>query len=202
LTGKPRIIIIEDHPAMRDAIASYFAETGRWELAGTAASLAEAKALLACTAADLVLIDIQLEDGWGLDIIPELEKSPCNIQPPLTAVYSAFDDYFHASTALGMGIRSYVCKRRNLRELEESLLHALEGKTYIDDTVQAKYQTVMDRKNLLTKREMEILNLAKNRLSNKQIATQLGISFRTVENILSCVYDKTGIRSRYELELL
>jgi NarL family two-component system response regulator LiaR len=202
MTDKPRIIIIEDHPAMRGAIASYFAQTDRWEIAGTASGLAEAKDLLSRIAVDLVLIDIQLEDGCGLEIISELVKKPCNVPQPITAVYSAFDDYFHVSTAMGMGVRSYVCKRRNLQELEESLLRALKGETCIDDTVQAKYQTVMDHKNLLTRREIEILNLVKGKLSNKQIADQLGISFRTVENTLSCVYNKTGIRSRYELELL
>jgi DNA-binding NarL/FixJ family response regulator len=54
----------------------------------------------------------------------------------------------------------------------------------------------------LTKRETEILSLVKNGLSNNQIANDLGLSRRTVENILSCVYNKTGIKSRLELERL
>jgi len=67
---------------------------------------------------------------------------------------------------------------------------------------QKKLQTITDLFSLLTKRETEILNLVKHGLSNKEISCQLDISRRTVENILSYVYDKTGIHSRLELERL
>jgi DNA-binding CsgD family transcriptional regulator len=54
----------------------------------------------------------------------------------------------------------------------------------------------------LTRREAEVFNLAKTGLTSRQIGARLGISSRTVDNILSCIYDKTGIRSRRELERL
>jgi NarL family two-component system response regulator LiaR len=181
---------------MREGLAAYFTGTGRWEVKGTAATLAEAKELVTNTETDIVLIDIQLEDGWGLDIIPCLkDKTP-------TAVYSAFDDYSHVNAALGLGVKGYICKRSNSPELEKALLQVLNGETYIDDTVRARFQAVTGRLNLLTKRETEILNLVRNKLPNKEIAARLGISFRTVENILYAIYDKIGVRSRYELELL
>jgi DNA-binding NarL/FixJ family response regulator len=181
---------------MREGLVSYFTKTGRWEIKGTAATLAEAKELVTITETDLVLIDIQLEDGWGLDIIP------CLSAQTLTAVYSAFDDYPHVSAALGMGVKAYICKRRNSQELEEALIKVLKGGTYIDDTVQAQFQTATGRINLLTKREKDVFNLVKNKLPNEQIADQLGISLRRVENILYSIYDKIGVRSRHEVELL
>jgi NarL family two-component system response regulator LiaR len=180
---------------MREGLAAYFAGTGRWEVKGTAATLAEAKELVTGMEADIVLIDIQLEDGWGLDIIPLLKDKT------LTAVYSAFDDYSHVSAALGMGVKAYICKRRDSKELEEALIKVLKGETYIDNTVQAVFQ-IAGRINLLTKRETDVFNLVKIKLTNKQIAAQLGISLRRVENILYSIYDKIGVRSRYELELL
>jgi NarL family two-component system response regulator LiaR len=64
------------------------------------------------------------------------------------------------------------------------------------------YANVSAALSLLTHREAEILTLVKTGLSNKRIAEQLGISHRTVENILSFVYDKTGIHSRLELQKL
>ena len=121
---------------------------------------------------------------------------------PLTAVYTVFDDYAHVSAALSMGVRAYVCKCRNETELEAALLKALDGGVYVDEAAQTKLRTVTDLLSLLSKREAEILSLVKSGLSNKQISARLGISRRTVENILSCVYDKTGIRSRRELERL
>ena len=207
---KPKIIIIEDHPVMREGLAAWFAKTGRWQVEGTASTLAEAKELLTAINADIILLDIQLEDGWDLDIIPWLEKQTGpseKVQPvqhpgPVMAVYSVFDDYAHVSAALGLGVRAYVCKRRTEQELEEALQTALSGGLCIDDSARKRLLNVTDLISLLTKREAEILTLVKSGLPNKEIAARLGLSRRTVENILSCVYDKTGIRSRRELERL
>jgi len=118
------------------------------------------------------------------------------------AVYSAFDDYAHVNAALGMGVKAYVCKQRSEQELEKALLTVLGGGTYIDEAAQAKLQTVTDAFKLLTKRDSQILTLVKEGLSNKEIAASFGITHRTVENILSCIYDKTGIRSKTELQKL
>jgi len=198
------IIIIEDHPIVRNGLSAFFTAAGRWKVMGTAASLAEAKKLLTSVTVDIVLLDIQLEDGWGLDIIPWLvTRSEQKTNPlPLLAVYSAFDDYAHVRAALSMGVKAYITKRRSEQELETALRKALEGELHIDEAAQQKLQSISDLCILLTKRETEILNLVKKGLSNKEISSQLGINRRTVENILSCVYDKTGIKSRLELERL
>jgi DNA-binding NarL/FixJ family response regulator len=202
---KKRIVIIEDHPVMREGLASWFAGTGRWEVAGTAATLAEAKELLNGVETDAALLDIQLDDGWGLDIIPWLSQTKCAGKKaglPVMAVYSSFEDYAHVSAAMSMGVRAYVCKRSNVPELERAILSALEGKLYIDGRVESSLQKGKDVYGLLTKREKDIFTLAKSGLSNKQIAARLGINYHTVENIMSCVYDKTGIDSRLELHRL
>ena len=198
------IIIIEDHPVVRNGLSAFFTAAERWKVMGTAASIAEARKLLTSVTADIVLLDIQLEDGWGLDIIPWLvtRSKQKTILLPLLAVYSAFDDSAHVRAALSMGVKAYITKRRSEQELENALRQTLNGENYIDKTAQQKLQTITDLCILLTKRETEILNLVKKSLSNKEISSQLGISRRTVENILSCVYDKTGIRSRLELERL
>jgi len=199
MNEKPSLLIIEDHPIMREGIASYFEKTGRWQVSGKTASVEEAKEVFLKEKIDVTLIDIQLEDGWGIDIIPWLKET--NIKTAL-AVYSAYDDYAHVSAALGMGVQVYICKRRSEIELEEALLDALKGKTVIDEMVQTKLQTVAELCSVLTKREREILTMVKSNLSNREIADKIGINLRTVENILSCVYDKTGVRSRAELQKL
>ena len=213
----PNIIIIEDHPIMRGGLVSYFTGTRRWKVSGAVSNIEDAKKLLSSPyndsnpAVDLLLIDIQLENEWGLDIIPWLkdkksvsrgEFSGAGNKIPRIAVYSAYDDFAHVSAALSIGVQGYICKHRGERELENALLKIMEGRTYIDDNAQAKLDTNAKLINLLTKREIEILTFVKNNLSNNEIASRLGISQRTVENILSCVYDKTGIRSRLELQML
>ena len=116
------IIIIEDHPVVRNGLSAFFTATGRWKISGIAASLAEAKKMLTAVQTDIVLLDIQLEDGWGLDIIPWLvTQSEQKTNPlPLFAVYSAFDDYAHVRAALSMGVKAYVTKRRSEQKLENA----------------------------------------------------------------------------------
>jgi len=198
------IIIIEDHPIVRNGLSAFFSAAGRWKVIGTAASLAEARKLMTSVTADIVLLDIQLEDGWGFDIIPWLvtKSKQKTIPLPLLAVYSTFDDSAHVRAALSMGVKAYITKRRSEQELETALRQTLDGEPYIDEAAQQKLQTITDLCSLLTKRETELLNMVKRGLSNKEISSQLGISRRTVENILSCVYDKTGIKSRLQLERL
>ena len=197
------IIIIEDHPLMLRSLTAWFNITKRWNVTGTASSLLEGIELLDRVSEtrvhfDVVLLDIQLEDGWGLDIIPFLPKNPS----PITAVYTAFDSYAHVSTAMTMGVRAYITKRRSEDELENALWKALDGEVYVDESVQVKLKTVSNLRDLLSKREREILSMVISGLSNTEIAADLNISRRTVENILSCIYDKTKVRSRLELQRL
>jgi NarL family two-component system response regulator LiaR len=202
----PGIAIIEDQPVMRKRLADYFTGTRRWYVAGTAANLAEARTILSEGAAqgaavDILVLDIRLKTGWGLDIIPWL-RDLYREKPPAVAVYSDFNDYANVSAALSLGVRAYVCKNRDETELEAALETLLRGGTYIDPDIEQQLTVLVKTASLLTKREAEILVLVKSGLSNREIAGRLGISGRTVENILSCVYDKTGIHSRLELQKL
>ncbi|GHV95011.1 DNA-binding response regulator [Spirochaetia bacterium] len=218
LPKKHSVVIIDDHPVMRESLAAHFAAAGIWEVPKTAATLEEARAIFVEEIPELVILDIQLEETWGLDLIPWL-RSNAELRPnaelhpnaelrqnaavfPAIVIYSNFNDYAHVSAALGMGVRSYVLKTRNKAELEAVCLAALRGETHIDRAAEMIMKNIADAKSLLTKREGEILTLVKQGLSNKQISARLGISRRTVENILSCVYDKTGIPSRLELQKL
>jgi NarL family two-component system response regulator LiaR len=190
---------------MRKGLADYFEGTGRWRVLGSASDIEEAKTFFAPASAenfvDILLLDIQLETGWGLDIISWLHREKRENLPAIV-IYSAYNDYAHASAAFSMGIRAYVSKSRSEEELEAALETVLQGGHYTDATVERELAAVTGALSLLTKREGEILTLVKAGLPNKRIAEQLGISRRTVENILSCVYDKTGISSRVELQKL
>jgi len=95
-----------------------------------------------------------------------------------------------------------MCKRRSLTELEKALENALNSENYIDNSVQTKLEIITGIKETLTRREKEIFSLVKNRIANKQIAEQLGVNIRTVENFLSRIYEKLGVKSRQDLQAL
>jgi NarL family two-component system response regulator LiaR len=203
------IVIIEDHPVMRKGLAGYFAGTGRWRMLGTAANLEEARKLLSFPDTsgtnvrgtlfpDVVLLDLQLGKEWGLDIIHWLDTRSAPKRPAV-AVYSTFDDYTNIMTAYNMGVRAYVCKDRREAELEAALIIMLKTGSFIDETFRDELAAVTNKLNRFTKREAEIFGLVKKGLSNVVIAETLGINHRTVDNILSCIYDKTGVKSRLDL---
>ena len=200
MSEKPGIVIIEDHPVMAEGLAASLEKSGRWRVTGKASTLSEARKLLSASLPDILLLDIQLKDGCSLELIPWLNQQNPQTKLPALVVYSAFDDYARVTAALGLGVNAYVCKHRNEEELEAILQKVLNGGRYIDEETQGKLETVSGFLSHLTKREAEILNLVKEGLSNSQIAARLNIKQRTVENILSCVYDKTGIRSRLKLQ--
>jgi NarL family two-component system response regulator LiaR len=115
-------------------------------------------------------------------------------------VYTQFDDYAHANAALGFGVRGYVCKYRSEEELEAVLHGVLQGEVSMDKAVEPKLKNATEVQKLLTRREAEILRHLRDGQSNKRIAAALGISPRTVENLLSRIYFKTGIASRSDLQ--
>jgi DNA-binding NarL/FixJ family response regulator len=193
---------------MRKGLASFFNETGRWTVLGEASTLAAAKTILSGLAdgqPDAVLLDIQLETDWGLELIPWLRERIIgqNIrQIPKVVVYSSFADYSHISAAYKIGVDGYVCKTRSEAELEAALDAVLSGERHWDQTLAPKIMMVNDAVSRLTKRETDVFMLVQKGLSNKSIADKLGIKQRTVENHLCCIYDKTGIGSRVALQKL
>ncbi|MCL2809542.1 MAG: response regulator transcription factor [Treponema sp.] len=200
---KPSILIIEDHPIVRDGLAARFENTDNFKVSGKLSNLDEAKKFLSKEMSDILLLDIELEDGLGLHIIPWLKNNiKQNEKLPVFAVYSTYDDFVHISAALGLGVMVYMTKRRSADELERALLQALEGKKYIDESIEIKFNTTKDIFSLLTNREAQILTLVNEGLSDKEIASRLGISVRTVQNIVYCIFAKTGIHSRKELQRL
>jgi DNA-binding NarL/FixJ family response regulator len=200
-----KLLIVEDHPVMRKSLAAWFTETGRWKVLGTAATLEEAAALFCPAPAerggekpDIVLLVIQLEGGWGLDLIPRLRER-FGKAAPFCVVYSACEDWAHINAALGAGARGYVSKKSDEAELERALLAVLTGNEYVEKSLGERLGRVSGMMDRLTRREIEVWNLAREGLSSRRIASRLGISPRTVDNILSIIYDKTGIAGRREL---
>ncbi|MCL2245479.1 MAG: response regulator transcription factor [Treponema sp.] len=193
------IFIMEDHPIVSESLASFFNDTGRWNVLGTSSTLSGAKEIIPqLKDIDVLIMDILLPDGWGLDIIPWLKNQ--NYKLPLLSVYTAFDDYSYVSTALSLGVMVYLAKLRNKEKLENAIISAFDGIVCIDEDAQRKINKITSLTDMLTNRESEILINVKKGLTNEEIAVNLGINPRTVANIISCILDKTGIKNRRMLE--
>jgi NarL family two-component system response regulator LiaR len=188
------ILLVDDHVMIRRGLAALLAATGRFFIAGEAASLAEARGLLESTEPDLVILDIELGDDNGLDLISAVQG-----KKPAVLVYSVFEDPFRIQSALHLGARGYVSKSAGETELLAAIDTVLAGNIRLDPRLELKIAGVPDIYARFTRREREILELVQKRYDNIQIAKTLALDKRTVENYLSRIYDKTGAASRTDL---
>jgi len=194
------IALIDDHPLAINGIGAWLCATGRFAIAGTAGTLAEARALMEGleTLPEIVILDVSLGAEDGLAFIPELEKlcKERNTAVPGILVCSMYEDPFLIQRIFEMGAQAYIAKSSaEAEEFITAIEAILEGKTYINP----KYQLQADNRPALTRRENEIAALVKQALSTQQIAKRLGISARTVENHLAHIYVKTNTPSRKKL---
>jgi NarL family two-component system response regulator LiaR len=229
------VVVIDDHPMMRKALASYLAKTGVFSVAGEAASLGEAKELLEQfeESPELVLLDIELKGENGLELIryfrensprgesrseasstpslvaarsagvprkPKKKNLPSDASPrPMFLVYSMFDDPFRVQSAIHMGARGYISKTVEEPEIAKALEAILRGEVYIEEHLKFKVSQVPDVYACLTKKERLILDLIQKKFDNKDIARELSLKIRTVENYVSRIYSKTGADGRGDL---
>jgi DNA-binding NarL/FixJ family response regulator len=192
------VVIIDDHELMRSGLAAKL--ENHWQIAGEAASLEEAKKLFKSLAnsPDLILLDIGLGKEWGLDIIND--KSFFNGKFPPVLVYSVYDDYAHVNAAIRCGARGYICKSQSAADLLEAMEDVSSGKTSFPPALLQRMAITSDKVLGLSKREQEVFSMVQQGKNNREIAADLGVSLRTIENNLSIIYDKTGAKDRRELE--
>jgi NarL family two-component system response regulator LiaR len=202
------IVLIDDHSMLTNTIGAWLEATGRFTIAGTAASLVEARALLKKLdpMPHIVILDISLRSTSRADVqedrltfIPELEKICEERKTPVPGVLvcTMYEDPFFVRRAMDLGARAYVAKSAVAEEIITAIDAILAGGTYT--SVKSKIKKQKKAFLALTRRENEIVALVKQSLTNQQIVKMLELSNRTLENHLKNIYEKTGVMSRKEL---
>jgi NarL family two-component system response regulator LiaR len=198
------VVLIDDHPLAINGIGEWLRATGRFVIAGTAGTVAGARALLEGLESlpSLLVLDIVLGAENGLEVIPVL-KEICerrNAPLPGILVCSMYDDIFVIQNAFDAGADAFVAKSSGLQEIITAIDAVLAGEQYLNP----KYKTLIQQEASLglTPREREIIALVKQALSNEQIAKKMNISVRTVQNHLAHIYVKTNTHSRAGLARL
>jgi NarL family two-component system response regulator LiaR len=199
----PQILLVEDHPLMRQGLASCLEDTGRFRITAKAGSLTEARCFVENQGAlpSLVILDIMMGKENGLDFLNFL-NSFCEereLSMPPVLVCSVFEDPFRIRTAVQMGAAGYISKSAGEAEFLKAIETVLSGEQFIEPRLSLKIGEAPDTYGRFTRREREILTLVKQNYTNQRIAKALSISIRTVENHISHIYLKTGCASRHDL---
>ena len=194
--------IIDDHEMLRFGTSGWITSNSDWKCTGDAATheaaLADFEKLAATgTLPCVVICDINFYgENTGLEFIKKLLE----LYPGLKIiVYSMFFAADMVQSAIKNGAAGYVSKNAPSQELLAAMEKALAGEVFVQEELQPnliKYNKFTDA---LTRREKEVMELLLQRNSNDEIANQLGIKKRAVENYISLIYEKTGVNDRNEL---
>ena len=212
-----RVLLVEDEPGFAERFADIVRSDPEFELIGVAPNCAAARAILATTAPDILLADLGLPDGSGIDIIRETaERYPqCDIM-----VVTVFGDEDHVLASIEAGASGYVLKDsipeeflgllRQLRAggspitpvIARKLLSRFKSDTSAANAISAAAKSTeaakADGPSILSPRETEVLTYIAKGFSFNEIADLLGMSAHTVTTHVKRIYQKLAVHSRGE----
>jgi DNA-binding NarL/FixJ family response regulator len=199
-----RILIVDDHPVVREGLALQIATQPDLEVCGEAEDLPGALALVETARPDVVIIDISLKNGNGFDLIRRL-RARYDSMPLL--VWSMYPENLYAERALRAGAQGYLNKGRATRQLMDAVRAVLAGKVYVSgELADELLQRVVGAKSAarspierLSDRELQAFELMGHGLTTEAIAVKMHISPKTVETYRARIKEKLGLNNLPEL---
>jgi DNA-binding NarL/FixJ family response regulator len=194
-----RILIVDDHEVVRVGLRETFKETDI-EVCGEAASSAEALKMVEEVKPDVVLLDIRMEGGDGLNALGRIKLD--NPELPIL-LFSAYDNPTYVARAVALGASGYVIKNASRERLLECVHTAAKGESAWTREELRRVTGALATPRLsgdievpLTQRESEVLRQMALGLTNKEIAKALGISYETVKEHVQHILRKIGVTDR------
>ncbi|MGE5195683.1 MAG: response regulator transcription factor [Deltaproteobacteria bacterium] len=200
-----RVLIVDDHPIVREGLVSLLSRQPDFEICGEAADMRSALHLVDQTRPHVVTIDISLKDGTGLDLIRRIAERDRSIR---MVVCSLYDETLYAERALHAGAMGYVNKQEATRTIVKAVRQVLEGKTYLSDRMSdilaqrligkrdKVQQPIVD---LLSDRELEVFEMIGSGLTSAEIAGKLHIGVKTVETHRRRIKAKLRVKTAAQL---
>ena len=205
-TRVTRVFIVDDHPATREGLACRLATQPEFELCGEASELGEAIREVVAAAPDLVIVDLGLRRGDGLELVKRLKDRG---NPPKMLVWSWRSETVYAERALRAGASGFISKSESTTAIMEAIRKVLAGDVYLHPDM----MSVIVRRNIagldkesssdsleeLSNRELEVFQLTGQGLDTVHVAERLRVSPKTVETYKARVKEKLGLSSGGEM---
>jgi DNA-binding NarL/FixJ family response regulator len=198
MTEKIRVVVVDDHPMVLRGTCEMIEEAGDLEVVARGKDGDEALALVAEHRPDVLLVDINMPKRDGVSVVRELRATH---DRTAVVMLTSADDDATILRALQGGADGYVLKTASEEEVQKALRLAASGQTAVlqpevQKAMVASWRQPTPYEEPLSEREVEILKTVAKDLSNKEIASRLGISDRTVQQHLSNIFSKLGVASR------
>lgn len=195
-----RVLLVDDHPIVRQGLSRIIANEPGFAVCGEAESVREARQAVRDLEPDVVVVDLSLKEGDGIELVRELRAH----HPALPLlVLSMHDELVYAGRLLAAGANGYIMKHAASEQFIGALRQVLEGGTYLSEAARASRAgrggTPGSPVDALSNRELQVLQMVGRGLSSRQVAEALHLSVKTVETHRQRIKGKLGLRTGAQL---
>lgn len=201
-----RVYLLDDHEIVRRGLKGVLEADGQVVVVGESGSAREAMRVLPSVAPDVAVLDVRLPDGSGIEVCRDLHSSAPQVR---SLILTSYDDDEALFAAIMAGACGYLLKVIAGSDVVEAVRRVAGGQSLIDPALTAR---VLERVRLgpaaepalasLSEQEHNVLTLIAEGLTNRQIASQMVLSEKTVKNYVSSVLTKLGLESRTQAAVL
>jgi DNA-binding NarL/FixJ family response regulator len=206
MPNKNKVLLVDDHPLVREWLADLINLESDLEVCGQAGSVREAMRLVERTLPAIAIVDISLDGGSGLELIKDIRATHPQV---VTIILSMHDEMLYAERAMRAGANGYVMKREATGKVLEAIRTVLAGKLFYSSAVTSSMAQKLARGatpatagspiHSLSDRELEVFELLGRGCSTRQISDQLNLSFKTIQVYCSRIKEKLNLVNVNEL---
>lgn len=205
LVQRTRVFIVDDHPIVRQGLAQMINQEADLVVCGEAENAQEALEAVATLQPDLVLVDLSLKGGSGLDLIKSLKIHYATL--PMLVV-SMHDESLYVERVLRAGARGYIMKQEATDTMLSAIRRVLRGEIYVSDKMMTRIlgklvldvpETGSSTLERLSNRELEVFRLIGEGQSTRHIAEALHVSIKTVESHRAHIKEKLHLQDTVDL---
>jgi DNA-binding NarL/FixJ family response regulator len=206
VTAQRRVLIVDDHPIVRQGLRRMIEPEPDLVVCGEVQTEREARAAIRALAPDVVIVDISLAQGDGLELVRDVHAQ----RPELPMlVLSMHDELIYAERLLAAGASGYIMKQAASEQLLIALRKVLIGETYLSESLAGNLGRIdgggggvglgADPIDRLSNRELQVLSLIGRGLSSREAAEALGLSVKTVETHRQSLKRKLNLATNAQL---
>lgn len=197
---KINVMLVDDHSMIREGLKQLLEFDGTIKVVGEASNGMECLEKIYVCNPDVLLLDINMPKMNGIEVLKKMKADNSQIKVLILTVHNEMD---YLMKAVDIGVDGYILKDSESSELKKAIMAVKDGKNYIQPSLIPALNSHLvnrdsdkDMISSLTNRELEVLVQVANGMFNKEIATNLNISERTVKNHISNIFKKIDVSDR------
>jgi two-component system response regulator DevR len=200
--GELTLLVVDDHEVVRQGLVALLVRRPRFHVVAQAATVAEALAAARRFEPDLIVMDVRLPDGSGIEACRQIREE---LPKTRVVMLTSYPDEEAVLSAIIAGASGYLLKQVRARDLVDALERVGRGESLLDPAVTGRVLERVrriatggqpDELSALTAQERKILGLVAEGMTNKEIAAQVFLSDKTVKNYVSSILSKLGLERR------